>query len=80
MAGIKGGAVMSRTVIDLDDELLAEVSQALGTKTKKDTVNAAMREVLETRRRAMALTRLRALVAEGAIDTEFLMDKRNYRP
>lgn len=71
---------MTRTMIDLDDDLLAEVSKALGTSTKKDTVNSAMREVLETRRRAMALTRLRALVADGAVDSEFLMDKKNYRP
>ena len=50
---------MSRTVIDLDDDLVAEVAQALGTRTKKDTVNTALREVLENRRRALALTRLR---------------------
>ncbi|NUS93322.1 MAG: type II toxin-antitoxin system VapB family antitoxin [Nocardia sp.] len=42
---------MARTVIDLDDELLTEVSKALGTRTKKETVNAALRDVLETRRR-----------------------------
>ncbi|MCC3762926.1 type II toxin-antitoxin system VapB family antitoxin [Glycomyces sp. TRM65418] len=71
---------MTRTMIDLDDDLLAEVSKALGTSTKKETVNTALREVLETRRRAMALTRLRAMVADGAIDSEFLMDKKNYRP
>ncbi|WP_026930664.1 type II toxin-antitoxin system VapB family antitoxin [Glycomyces tenuis] len=70
---------MSRTVIDLDDDLLAEVSKALGTSTKKDTVNSALKEVLETRRRAMALTRLRAMVADGAIDTSIFEDKRNYR-
>ena len=45
---------MSRTVIDLDDELVAEVSRALGTRTKKDTVNMALREVLDGRRRALA--------------------------
>lgn len=50
---------MSRTVIDLDDELLAEVAKALGKGTKKETVNTALREVLENRRRALALTRLR---------------------
>lgn len=71
---------MTRTMIDLDDDLLAEVSKALGTSTKKDTVNSALREVLETRRRAMALTRLRALVADGAIDSAIFEDKRNYRP
>ena len=70
---------MTRTMIDLDDDLLAEVSKALGTSTKKDTVNSALREVLETRRRAMALTRLRASAAEGSVDLSLLEDKRNYR-
>jgi Arc/MetJ family transcription regulator len=79
MGDIKGGAVMTRTVIDLDDDLVAEVSKALGTKTKKETVNTALKEVLETRRRAMALTMLRALVEDGAIDSELFEDKRNYR-
>jgi Arc/MetJ family transcription regulator len=50
---------MARTVIDLDDDLVAEVAKALGTATKKDTVNTALREVLENRRRALALIRLR---------------------
>ncbi|MFD7897382.1 type II toxin-antitoxin system VapB family antitoxin [Streptomyces sp. NPDC059743] len=49
---------MTRTVIDLDDKLVAEVAQALGTSTKRETVNTALREVLENRRRALALTRL----------------------
>ncbi|MGW8762252.1 type II toxin-antitoxin system VapB family antitoxin [Streptomyces sp. NPDC055815] len=70
---------MSRTVIDLDDELLAEVAKALGTGTKKETVNTALREVLENRRRALALTRLRAATGEGAFDLELFDDKRNYR-
>ncbi len=70
---------MSRTVIDLDDELLADVSQALGTGTKKDTVNAALREVLEIRRRALALTRLQDAAADGAFELDLFEDKRNYR-
>jgi Arc/MetJ family transcription regulator len=70
---------MSRTVIDVDDELLTAVAQALGTTTKKETVNSALREVLETRRRALALTRLRATVAEGAADLAFFDEKENYR-
>ncbi|WP_282689579.1 MULTISPECIES: type II toxin-antitoxin system VapB family antitoxin [unclassified Streptomyces] len=36
-------------MIDLDDELLADVAQALGTGTKKETVNTALREVNEGR-------------------------------
>lgn len=70
---------MTRTVIDLDDDLVADVAKALGTSTKKETVNTALREVLEHRRRALALTRLRGATAEGAFDLEILEDKRNYR-
>ncbi|MBF6165241.1 type II toxin-antitoxin system VapB family antitoxin [Streptomyces gardneri] len=70
---------MARTVIDLDDQLVTDVSKALGTGTKKETVNAALREVLETRRRALALTRLQDAVADGAFDLELLEDKRKYR-
>lgn len=70
---------MSRTVIDLDDELVASVAKELGTSTKKDTVNAALREVLENRRRALALTRLRDATTEGAFDLTLLQDKLNYR-
>jgi Arc/MetJ family transcription regulator len=46
---------MSRTVIDLDDDLLADVARALGTRTKRETVNTALREVLENRRRVLRL-------------------------
>ncbi|WP_441949607.1 type II toxin-antitoxin system VapB family antitoxin [Nocardia sp. 2TAF39] len=66
-------------MIDLDDQLVADVSKALGTGTKKETVNAALREVLETRRRALALTRLQDAVADGAFDLDVLEDKRKYR-
>jgi Arc/MetJ family transcription regulator len=76
---IYGEVPMSRTVIDLDDELLADVAQALGTSTKKDTVNTALREVLDNRRRALALTRLRSAADEGGFDLDLFEDKRNYR-
>jgi len=66
-------------VIDLDDDMLADVAQALGTRTKKDTVNAALREVLTSRRRALALTKLREATADGAFDLALLADKKNYR-
>jgi Arc/MetJ family transcription regulator len=70
---------MSRTVIDLDDQLLADVAQALGTSTKKETVDTPLREVLANRRRTPALTRLRAGAGDGAFDLELFGDKRNYR-
>jgi Arc/MetJ family transcription regulator len=59
--------------------MLADVARALGTRTKKDTVNAALREVLENRRRALALTKLRQATADGAFDLALLADKANYR-
>ncbi|MFJ6781912.1 type II toxin-antitoxin system VapB family antitoxin [Streptomyces yangpuensis] len=59
---------MSRTVIDLDDDALAEAAQLLGTTTKKDTVNAALREIADRRRRAAAIERMRQMVDEGEID------------
>ena len=40
-----------KTIIDVDDELLQAAQAELGTATKKDTVNAALRFVAERRRR-----------------------------
>jgi Arc/MetJ family transcription regulator len=36
---------MTKTLIDIDDTLLAKAAEALGTTTKKDTVNAALARV-----------------------------------
>ena len=46
---------MAKTLIDIDDDVLAEVAEVLGTTTKKDTVDAALRKILADRRRADAL-------------------------
>ncbi|MCP2274735.1 type II toxin-antitoxin system VapB family antitoxin [Nocardia amikacinitolerans] len=59
---------MARTVIDVDDEALAEAARHLGTTTKRDTVNAALREIVDRRRRAAAVARMREMVATGEID------------
>lgn len=42
---------MSKTLIDLDDALLAQAAELLGTKTKKDTVNRALSEYVRFRLR-----------------------------
>ena len=70
---------MARIVIDIDDELLAWVANELGTTTKDDTVNAALREVLVSRRRAIAFTRLREAATAGAFDLGLVNMKKNYR-
>jgi Arc/MetJ family transcription regulator len=51
-------AAMAKTLIDIDDEYLAAAQQALGTATKKDTVNAALREVAALAARRRDLHRL----------------------
>jgi Arc/MetJ family transcription regulator len=58
---------MAKTLIEIDDEYLAAAQQALGTTTKKDTVNAALREVtaLAARRRD-----LQRLTSRGLPDLE----------
>ena len=49
---------MTKTLIDIDDEYLAAAQQALGTATKKDTINAALREVAALAARRRDLHRL----------------------
>lgn len=46
---------MSKVPIDIDDDLLEEARQELGTHTKKDTVNEALRIAVIRRRRLRAL-------------------------
>ncbi|MRH86523.1 type II toxin-antitoxin system VapB family antitoxin [Nocardia sp. SYP-A9097] len=42
---------MSRTVLDVDDELLAQAAKILGTSKKVATVNAALADVVRRRQR-----------------------------
>jgi Arc/MetJ family transcription regulator len=49
---------MAKTLIDVDEEYLAAAQRALHTKTKKDTVNAALREVAALAARRRDLRRL----------------------
>jgi Arc/MetJ family transcription regulator len=52
---------LAKTVLDLDLDLVAEVAQILGTKTKRATVDAALREVASRRARQ----RLAYLIAQS---------------
>lgn len=58
---------------------LARADLAQHVRGGKDTVNAALREVLEHWRLALALTRLRGTVADGAFDLALLQDKQHHR-
>jgi Arc/MetJ family transcription regulator len=59
---------VAKTVIDIDDEALAQAAAVLGTKTKKDTVNAALAWVNARERRRQGLAALIELDKQGAFD------------
>jgi len=56
---------MVKTPVEIDQEALALAIEVLGTKTKKDTVNAALREVGQRLDRLRALARLREMADQG---------------
>ncbi len=45
------GVLMAKTLIDLDEALLAEATAVLGTRTKKDTVHRALADAVASARR-----------------------------
>lgn len=55
---------MSRTMIDLDDALMAEAAEILGTTTKRATVNGALAEFVAAAKRR----RFVELLDEGVLD------------
>jgi len=67
---------MTKTLIDIDDDLLAEVAREFGTTTKKDTVTASLRRTADQarERRLRALDQLQAAAADGAFDFDRLAE------
>jgi Arc/MetJ family transcription regulator len=67
---------MAKTLLDLDEDLLAEAAAALGTKTKKDTVMLALQKVSEDARarRTRALEDLLAAADADVFDYDRLED------
>lgn len=65
-------------MIDIDWDQPAAAQEILKTETKKDTVNAALREVGQRLARLQALARLGEMADQGDFD-EFLDDKSAYR-
>ena len=68
---------MTKILVDVDDDALAEAGRLLGTKTKRDTVNTALRETAQRLRRIEAFDELARLGKDGAFDE--LLEKNNYR-
>jgi Arc/MetJ family transcription regulator len=56
--------MVALTQIDIDEDALAEAMRLSGMKTKKDTVNLALREFTARHRRVAALDHYAALAAE----------------
>jgi Arc/MetJ family transcription regulator len=67
---------MAKTLLDVDEDLLAEATTALGTSTKKDTVNEALRQAVEAsrERRRRGLAALRRIADEGGFDFDHLAE------
>ncbi|MEU2246423.1 type II toxin-antitoxin system VapB family antitoxin [Streptomyces sp. NPDC019224] len=70
---------MGKTLIEIDERALAVAQRAFGTKTKKDTVNRALREIGDRVERHEARLAAERIAAE-ALDLDVLMDKGQYRP
>ncbi|WP_434600367.1 type II toxin-antitoxin system VapB family antitoxin [Streptomyces sp. A5-4] len=59
---------MSVTQIDLDDEALAEAMRLMGVTTKKETVNAALRDYVDRVKRLEAAEKLAARGERGEFE------------
>jgi Arc/MetJ family transcription regulator len=59
---------MSRTNIDLDDELVAEVMRRYGLRTKKEAVDLALRRLVGPRLSPEFLMGLEGIGWEGDLD------------
>ena len=67
---------MAKTLLDIDEDLLAEARIAFGTTTKKDTVAEALRRGVEESRarRRRALAELRQMTEDGVFDFDRLAE------
>jgi Arc/MetJ family transcription regulator len=57
--GEEGRESMTKTLIDVDDKLLDRARRILGSATKKDTVNGALREIVRREAAEIFLSRAR---------------------
>ena len=57
-----------RTNIEIDDELMAEAMAATGQRTKRATIEEALRRVVRRHRQRQALDHLKGIGWEGDLD------------
>lgn len=58
---------MTKRLVDIDDGLLSEAKEILGTKTMKETVDVALREVLA---RALRRRHIQQLITMEGLDLD----------
>jgi Arc/MetJ family transcription regulator len=63
---------LTKTLIDIDEEQLAAAQEVLKTQTKKDTVNAALRQVTALAARRRDLQRLTSGALPDLFDEEVM--------
>lgn len=63
---------MSRTLIDVDDGLLAEAREILGARTMRETVNRSLAEVVRLAAARRDLERLGGALGERLGDEELM--------
>lgn len=73
---------MSKTLIDIDDDILAKASSALGTSTKKETVNQALAlaAAASPEIRRAALAKLRELADRLDLDLIDELEQADHAP
>lgn len=71
---------MSLTQVDIDDDALAEAMRLSGARTKKDTVNLALRAYTEHRRRVDSIERFAELARGWDYDGWLRMREADKRP
>ena len=67
-----------RTNIDIDDALLAQAMEASGLKTKKATVEEALRRLVSERRQKNAIADMAGLGWDGDLDE--MREDRTFKP
>lgn len=65
---------MTKRLVDIDDDLLAEVRVLTGAVTMKEAVNAALQQVIDSDLRRRHLRRLEAGEGTDLADDEVMRD------
>lgn len=64
--------LMTKKLIDIDDDLLVQAKEVLGTTTQRETVNRALDEVVRRSQRRQFMTLLKDGVLDDLADPEIM--------